>query len=156
MTASDQPRFLFWLAAALIIGFAFYNVSMLLLPRLIRFNQLPETGDLYVDNADVLATRIAYGACALWQSRNSFSSGFESTSQYKSTSESVDQNKIANKLADTDCKDLMFGKELRYKGDVIETDKKTYDVTISLKNENVLTAPILQAPATIEIEVKRK
>ncbi|MBI4167771.1 MAG: hypothetical protein HY515_02340 [Candidatus Aenigmarchaeota archaeon] len=143
MTASDQPRFLFWLAAALIIGFAFYSVSMLLLPRLIRFNQLPETGDLYVDNADVLATRIAYGACALWQSKNSFNNvGFDSTSQYKSTSGSVGQNEILTKLADTDCKDI----DWQYKGDTINADKKTYDVTISLKNSGSL----------IEINVKRK
>ncbi|MBI3413685.1 MAG: hypothetical protein HY051_06450 [Candidatus Aenigmarchaeota archaeon] len=142
MAAAEQPRFLFWLVAAFIIIFAFYNVAMLILPRLVIFNQLPETVDLYVDNADVLATRVAYGMCALWQSRSSFKTGFESTSQYKSTSGSVGQNEIIAKLADTECKDIVW----QYKGGTIIAGKNTYDVIISLKSGATL----------IEVEVKQK
>lgn len=146
MSASDQPRFLFWLVTAFVIAFLLYGISSLLLPRLIRFNQLPETGELYVDNADALATRIAYGVCNLWISRSSFNKGFDSVSQYKSTSGSAGRNEIANKITDTECKDLTFGKELIYTGDTIEANKKTYDVTISLTNEASL----------IGINVKKK
>lgn len=132
MSASDQPRFLFWLVTAFIVAGLLYSVSSLLLPRLIRFNQLPETGELYVDNADTLSTRIAYGACSLWQSRSSFPAGFDSVSQYKSTSGSVGATEIANKLTDTECKDM----EWKYPGATIEPGgKNVYEVRISLEPE---------------------
>ncbi len=148
MSASDQPRFLFWLVTAFIIAGLLYGVSSLLLPRLIRFNQLPETGELYVDNADTLATRIAYGACNLWISRSSFNKGFDSVAQYKSTSGSVSQNEIASKLADTECKDLTFGKELKFTGDTIQP-KDIYNVGISLDPDTVTNRKI-------EIDIEKK
>lgn len=142
MAAADQPRFLFWLVAAFIVASLLYGVASLILPRLIRFNQLPETGDLYVDNADVLATRIAYGMCSLWQSRSSFAKGFDSTSQYKSTSGSLGAAEIEAKLADTDCENLAW----KYTGDTINADKKVYDVKISLTG----------GASLIEVDVDRR
>ncbi len=137
MSASDQPRFLFWMVTAFIMALTLYGVSSLLLPRLIRFNQLPESDELYVDNADALSARIAYSMCNLWFARDSYKAGFGSISQYKSVSGFVDKNTIASKLADSDCKDFIFNKQWAYTGDEIKADKGVYNVEISLEPDTI-------------------
>ncbi len=151
MSASDQPRFLFWLVTAFIMALALYGVASLLLPRLIRFNQLPESGELYVDSADALSTRIAYSMCNLWLARDSYKTGFSSTSEYKSVSETVNENTIALKLFDSECKDFTFNKQWTYTGDPMEAGKKIYSVEISLEPDTI-TISTGGVPVTLKNE----
>ncbi|MBI2085147.1 MAG: hypothetical protein HYT71_01390 [Candidatus Aenigmarchaeota archaeon] len=156
MSASDQPRFLFWLVTAFIMALTLYGVASLLLPRLIRFNQLPESGELYVDSADALSTRIAYSMCNLWLARDSYKTGFSSTSQYKSVSASVDKNTVASKLFDSDCKDFIFNKQWTYTGDEIDADKKIYNVEISLEPNTIMIPGSGESPSVILNNDNRK
>ena len=128
MVASDMIRFMFWMTVFFVIAFTFYGISSVLLPRLIVYNQLPETQmTLHIDNADSLSQRLATGICNLWQARGGFSSGFESITEYRSTSGTVDRGLILDKLSTLECVNIKWD----YQGDTISDSKKTYEVTVS-------------------------
>ena len=133
--ADDQVRFMFWMGTFFLVAIMFYGVAMMLLPRLIIYGQLPEAGQLYVDNADALATRIATNICNLWQARDNFKSGYESVSEYKVTSGTVDANGIQSKIVGIECDKIILPGDWNYIGGAMTSGKKTYAVTISTKSD---------------------
>ncbi len=133
--ADDQIRFMFWMGTFFLVAITFYGVAMAILPRLIVYGQLPETGQLYVDNADALSTRIATNICNLWQARNNFKSGYDSVSEYKVTSGTIDAASIQSKIAAIECDKIILPENWNYIGGAMAGGKKTYKVTISTKSD---------------------
>ncbi|MBI4176852.1 MAG: hypothetical protein HY516_00635 [Candidatus Aenigmarchaeota archaeon] len=134
MVASDQVRFLMWTGVFFLVALTFYQIAMMMLPRLIVYGTLPEDKQLYIDNADALATRIAGGVCSLWQSRSDFRKGFESLSEYKVTSGKVDAGKIQEKIIAIGCDKVISPTDWAYSGDVM-TVGSVYGVKISMKDD---------------------
>ncbi len=142
--ADDMVRFMFWIGTFFLVAMTFYGVAMMLLPRLIVYGQLPEADQLYVDNADALSTRIATNLCNLWQARNNFKSGYDSVSEYKAASGTVDANSIQAKIVAIECDKIILPENWNYAGPSMTAGKKTYGVKISLKTD---------VPSIIEVRV---
>lgn len=135
---------MFWIGTFFLVAITFYGVAMMLLPRLLVYGQLPETDQLYVDNAAALSTRIATNLCNLWQARSNFKSGYESVSEYKVTSGTVDVNSVRAKVVGIGCDKIILPENWNYAGPSMITGKKTYAVKISLKSD---------VPSIIEVKV---
>ncbi|MFH0890202.1 MAG: hypothetical protein V1836_03635 [Candidatus Aenigmatarchaeota archaeon] len=126
---SDNVRFMFWIAIALMFMLVFFGIANILLPRLIIYSQLPDTErSLYSDSGDEAALRIVNGVCNLWNAKVSFDSGFESVVDYRITSGSAGETQIGVKFSSV-CPEI--GDHWRYAG-VTMSAENTYEVRITL------------------------
>ncbi len=76
MEPKETMRIVFWILVFLLVAFTFYNIASYFLPRLIRFQHLPASGERIVDSANFVEERLAYYACGIWENRKQLGSGY--------------------------------------------------------------------------------
>ncbi|MFH1105879.1 MAG: hypothetical protein V1731_01555 [Candidatus Aenigmatarchaeota archaeon] len=94
MVANDQVRLLFWIFVFFLVAFMFYTIATYFLPRLIRFQHLPASGERVVDNAEFIEERLAYYACGIWENKEQLGTLYAESLHAKSVAGSVTENGI--------------------------------------------------------------
>ncbi len=101
MVAKDQVRLLFWILVFFLVAFMFYTIASYFLPRLIRFQHLPASGERIVDNSDFIEERLAYYACGIWENKEQLGALYSESLHAKSVAGSVTESGIrANFIGD--------------------------------------------------------
>lgn len=94
--ADDQFRLVFWIVVFFLVAFTFYAIASYFLPRLIRFQHLPTTGERIVDNSNLIGERLAYYACGIWENRNQLGASYSESLYVKSVEGGVTGEGIRN------------------------------------------------------------
>ncbi len=76
MEPKETMRMVFWILVFFLVAFTFYTIASYFLPRLIRFQHLPTTGERIVDSADFVEERLAYYACGIWENRKQLGASY--------------------------------------------------------------------------------